>query len=121
MTSRRRMPNLGFGFCKHGTIRFRQRGFRLGDEEMFYRYGTDIGIDRLVMLKSDIEKAIKSGENPQQFDRLKKKELVVDGRNILTGYVRHKARKGRVRRRTCEERGRRTCRGRRGSGPRKIR
>lgn len=71
----------------HGEVRMSQRGFRKTDLEVILAYGTDIGRDRIMLMRRDADVAIRALKKQiTTIERLKDKVLVVADGRLVTAY-----------------------------------
>ncbi|MFA6618267.1 MAG: hypothetical protein WCT23_04280 [Candidatus Neomarinimicrobiota bacterium] len=78
---------------KHAIQRFDQRGLSLKGAEMILRYGSERyvpgGAIALCITQRDFERIQREHrEEEKQLEKLVKKEIVMDGDTVLTGYIR---------------------------------
>ena len=81
---------------KHAIQRCQQRGIPLKGVDVIMNYGSERyapgGALRVCITNKDLERIRKEHrEEEKRIERLIKKELVVDGNDVLTGY--HKTKK----------------------------
>ena len=94
----------GLLITRHGEARMSQRGIRKADLDLILAHGSDIGRDRIVLIKRDAAKAIQTlKQQIARIERLTDKVLVVEDGRLVTTY--HPTRpirpsRGRARRRS---------------------
>lgn len=94
----------GLLITRHGEARMSQRGIREADLDLILAHGSDIGRDRIVLMKRDAAKAIQTLKRQiARIERLTDKVLVVEDGCLVTAY--HPTRpirpsRGRARRRS---------------------
>lgn len=80
---------------KHAIERFAQRGFTKEGAEMIFLHGSERpvpgGAVALRITRKDLERIQKEHrEEEKRLEKLLKKEIVINGDTVLTGYTRTK-------------------------------
>ena len=71
----------------HGESRMSQRGIRETDLDVLFAHGTDIGRDRIMLMRRDATKVIRDLKKQiANIERLTNKVLVVVDGHLVTAY-----------------------------------
>ena len=71
----------------HGETRMSQRGIRETDLDVLFAHGTDIGLDRIMLMRRDAAKVIRDlRKQIANIERLTNKVLVVVDGHLVTAY-----------------------------------
>ncbi|WP_281926542.1 DUF4258 domain-containing protein [Roseibium album] len=79
-----------FRLTKHAEMRMNQRGFRRNDIELLLAIGDQIAPDAYLMTNEVVEHEIaRRKKEIRQFERLRGKQLIIEGDKIVTCYHAH--------------------------------
>lgn len=76
-----------YTYCTHALSRLQQRGRRTQDIDLILRYGTIAKSDGIILLKKDVDNALRDLKAlAKRLQRLTNWKVVLKGQTIITVY-----------------------------------